>query len=436
MQEIKGKYVKDCKIYADTIEAEAMSTIYDICDNPAFKEQKIRIMPDCHQGKGIVIGFSSTLGDFVNPSHVGCDIGCTVSTMILNRHLNKEDYPLFEKRVRDNIPTGFDINKKSVIDEKDFFKFLRSGYSRAASQWGEMIDVPSINEKWVSDKLKGFRMDEGIFYKSLGTIGGGNHFMEYGETEDGMAAFTIHCGSRNFGLKVFKKWEAEAKRTPRNSSVYNVDEEIKKIKATVKDRTTWKKLIEDVHQHAKECNPSGYLSGERLKGYLNDMVFAQLYAAYNHIVIQNIIKNILLKFSLKPIDIITSTHNYIDFQDHIIRKGAIRAYEGEKMIIPFNMRDGLAICEGKSNEDWNCTAPHGAGRLLSRSKAKSTLNMKVFENEMKGIYSTSVCKSTLDESPMAYKDTDEIVNLINDTCKILYFIKPRINIKATEEVDE
>lgn len=433
MLEINGKYTKDCKVFTDNVEAEAIATIYDIVNNPAFKGAKIRIMPDVHQGKGIVIGFTSELCDFVNPSHVGCDIGCTISSMILNKPLNKEDFPLFEARVKKAIPSGFDINNKRVFDMKDFLLFLRKGYSRAVAQWGEMIEMPTISEDWISKKLKSFGMDEGVFYKSIGTLGGGNHFLEYGVSDDGnIAAFTIHCGSRNFGLKVFKKWESEAKRTPRTSSIYNVDEEIKKIKATVSDRKSWKELIAKVKEHAKECNPSGYLSGENFKGYLNDMVFAQLYASYNHKIIQQTVSDILLKFAIKPTEIITSVHNYIDFEDHIIRKGSIRAYKGEKMIIPFNMRDGLAICEGKSNDEWNCSAPHGAGRILSRSKAKSSLSMDEFKETMKNVYSTTVCKATLDESPMAYKDTEEIISLIEPTCEILYFIRPLINIKATE----
>ena len=184
-----------------------------------------------------------------------------------------------------------------------------------------------------------------------------------------------------------------------------------------------------------EGHIAGYLSGEKLKGYLCDMVFCQLYAQYNHKTVQDIVKKILLKYGIKVVDTIMTTHNYIDLEDHVLRKSAIRAYKGETILVPFNMRDGIAVCEGKSNSEWLNSCAHGAGRRMSRSKAKANISMDEFKTSMEGIYSTTVCQGTIDESPMAYKDTNEIANLIQETCEIKYMMKPKINIKATDEVD-
>lgn len=436
MIEIKGKYCKDCVVFTDNIEPEALSMVYNLCECPAFKDAHIRIMPDVHAGKGITIGFSCPVGDFVDPTHIGVDIGCQMTSMELNKCLSKDDYVLFEQRIKNLIPTGFEINTKRVFDEKDFYKFMTKEYNKARSSWAEMIpEIGRIDEKYLTALCKRVNMDLGTFLKSIGSLGGGNHFIEYGETDDGRAFFTVHCGSRNFGVKVCNYWSKIAKRTPRTSSIYNVDEEIKKLKATEPDRKKWHSAIEAIKEHAKTCNPQGYLSGENLKGYLSDMVIATAYAKYNHKMIMDMVSKVLQKFAIKEIDRIVSVHNYIDFSDHIIRKGAIRSYEGEKMIIPFNMRDGIAICEGKSNEDWNCTAPHGAGRIMSRSAAKKNVSLEDFKESMKDVYSTSVCEGTLDESPMVYKPMQEIVDLIQPTANILFFIRPRINIKATDGED-
>lgn len=437
MEELFGKYSKDCKIFAETIESEARAQVYGMLESPAFKDIKVRMMPDMHAGKNCCIGTSYPIGNFVDPNHVGVDIGCRMTAIELSKPVNTDDYVLFEHRIRELIPTGFDIHKKAVFNEKEFYKFLNKEYNKARSSWPEMIeDVGRIDEKYITSLCKRVNMDLGTFYKSIATCGSGNHYMEYGETNDGRAFFTVHCGSRNFGVKVCNYWAKIAKRTPRTSSLYNVDEEIKKIKATVTDRKLWHGLIEEAKEKAKTINPQGYLSGDNLKGYLSDMVIATAYAAYNHHMIMELIKKILLKFGIKEIDRIESVHNYIDFNDHILRKGAIRAYVGERMIIPFNMRDGVAICEGKSNDDWNCTAPHGAGRIMSRAAARKNVDVKEFEKSMEGIYSTCVGKGTLDESPMVYKPMDEILRLIEPTAKVLFLIKPKINIKAKDTMED
>lgn len=449
MLEIKGDFCKDIKVFTDNVEESALSTIYRIADSRAFDGKKVRIMPDCHDGKGIVIGFSCPIDiekDFVNPEHVGCDIGCTVSAVFFDKPIPSDKIKEFEHKVRKAIPFGFNINEKSKVDIKRIIKAFNKSLGRLYAAYPQFAETHYMEfkqeqdlEKW----CKKFNMDYGVFLKSIATIGGGNHYLEL----DGNQALTktcvcVHCGSRNLGLKVFAYWNRIA------SSMCVTKDEMKeltkKVKAANKDK---KKLAEELKAAKAECLKDRlpqYLNGEYLKGYLVDVLLAQTYARLNHEVIHEQVAEIYRKLSNggKAIDEIYTTHNYIDYDFKalsgstrmMIRKGAIRAYEGERMIIPFNMRDGIAICEGKSNEDWNFTAPHGAGRQMSRSKAKATLNVDTFKKEMSdaNIYTTTADASTLDEAPSAYKPKDEIVKLIEPTANILYFMKPLMNIKAAE----
>lgn len=404
MIELTGKYTT-AKIFADTIEADVYGQVYDIINCPAFANQTVVCMPDVHVGKSGPCGLVATLGDYVNPNHVGVDIGCRVSMIILDKCLPKEKYAEFERRLRNTIPTGFNINKKTVFEEKEFYKFLTNGFNRYRNYWPEMlIDLPNkVDEKWISSVCKRIGIDEGIFYHSIMSIGGGNHYEEYGETEDGtIAGFSVHCGSRNFGVKICNYWVNKSKRNSLSK---------------------------------KEGYIEGYLTGDNMKGYLMDMCFGELYSEWNHKCILDKVSELLRKYNIKVIKNITSTHNFIDLHDHILRKSAIRAYEGEEMLVPFNMRDGIAICEGLSNSEWLNSCAHGAGRKMSRSKAKQNISMEEYEESMMNVYSTTVCKGTIDESPMAYKDTDEIKNLITDTCVIKHMMIPKINIKAADGGD-
>lgn len=434
MLELKGKYNKDCKVFTDNIEEEALSTIHSLLNHPNFADVPIRIMPDCHEGRSIVIGFSAPITKAVNPSHVGVDISCMIDTYILDRKINPDDYAIIEHRIRKEIPFGFSINDSRQFEMKEFIKFIKSFYDKQRATWPEMISDFDISERGISEWLKRIHMDEGIFYKSIGSVGGGNHFIEFGNVDgQDVSAFTIHCGSRNLGVKVCSYWSAVAQNPTALKMKYKM--ELHNLKRYCTNKRELPEKIKELKAKLDSdmslCN--GYLTGCDMKGYITDMVIASAYAHFNHRVIARKIEDILLKVNqAKVTERIVSVHNYIDFEDHMIRKGAIRSYKGEKMVIPFNMRDGLAICEGKSNEDWNFTAPHGAGRKLSRSKAKETLNLDRFKSQMKDIYSTSVCKGTIDEAPDAYKDTQEIIELINDTCEILYFIRPIINLKATD----
>lgn len=429
--EIQGKYTS-AKIFAETIEDEALAQCYDLINHPAFENARVRWMSDIHRGKSVNIGTTAELTDYVNPSHVGCDIGCSVTSIFYDKVLDPKDYALAEHRVKEAIPMGFNINESRQFECKEFYKFLNSRMSNARSCWSDMVYKVKVDEKYITNMLRRIGMDEGVFYKSISTLGSGNHFCEYGESWEGNGVWTIHTGSRNFGQKVFKYWDTVSKRP---SPKKNLDKEIAQIrKKYANNREMIGEAIKQLkNQSTEERKFIGYLSGEDMKGYLTDVFFCQAYAAWNHEIIKRKISEIMLKFGLKETNVIQSVHNYINPYDHIIRKGAIAAHEGDFMIIPFNMRDGLAICVGKGNPDWNYSAPHGAGRIMSRGKAKSQISLEDFQKSMEGIYTTSVNEGTIDESPMVYKNMDEIVRLIEPTCKILGFVRPKINIKAGGE---
>lgn len=374
--------------------------IYHFLDHPMFEGSKIRIMPDVHAGKDIVVGFTVPFTDHVNPDHVGGDIGCSVSTAITDLPVNEADYPAIEKTIRENVKFGMTIHEKSVYDVKQLYKHLQTRLGEARQQWPEMVNNMDVTEKGITAFLKRIDMSEHMFYHSIGTVGGGNHFVEVGVTPEGNYAFTAHCGSRNLGQKVWKYWKIEACKLADSAK--------------------------------------GYLTGEAMRGYITDMVISQAYAEYNHMVIDRLVMEAIVSSSGKKADIteqIYTTHNYIDFGMKMLRKGAVAAPEGKKLVIPFNMRDGLIIARGKGNDDWNQSAPHGAGRLLSRADAKELIALDEYRESMKGIYSTSVGTGTIDESPMAYKDPKEILRLIEDTVEVEYFIRPVINLKATNSYD-
>ena len=400
MLQLKGKYCKDCKIFTDNIEQEALSMVYHFLDNPMFEGAKIRIMPDVHAGKDIVVGFTVPFTDHVNPDHVGGDIGCSVSTAMTDMPIHPDDYPMIERCIRENVKFGMSIQDKPVYPTTDLYKHLQLRLQQARQQWPEMVGAMDVSERGITSTLKRIDQKEQMFYNSIGTVGGGNHFVEVGVAPDGNYAFTVHCGSRNLGQKVWKYWKNESGK---QSGVMN-----------------------------------GFLFEDAMKGYITDMVVAQAYAEFNHMVIDRLVLDAICKGSGKKAHIVEqiyTTHNYIDFSMKMMRKGAVAAPVGRKLVIPFNMRDGLIVARGKGNEDWNQSAPHGAGRLLSRSDAKELIDLDEYRESMKGIYSTSVGTGTIDESPMAYKDPKEILRLIEDTVEVEYFIRPVINLKATNSYD-
>ena len=437
MLEIKGKYTS-AKIFAETYEEDVISSVYDMCNSPAFEGVQIRMVPDCHTGKNCCIGATYPIGNFLNPNHIGVDIGCLLSVHKLSQPIKQEDYELIEFRIKQAIPMGFKINEHCVVDEKKLYKFLNSEYNKARSAAPHLVnEIDRIDEKFISKMCSRIGMDLGIWYKSLGSVGGGNHFVEIDVNNDENCYYlTLHFGSRNFGVKVCNYWAKIASNPKVDKEALR--SEIERIKSECTDRHLLKDLIAKAKDDAKSKNPNGFLSGENMRGYISDMIIAQAYARFNHMTVADRIFDILHKFgNIKCEESIYTTHNYIDVaREHpMVRKGAISAYEGEIVIIPMNMAYGTFICRGKGNADWNYSAPHGAGRIMSRSAAKSKISMEDFKKSMEGVYSTTVCKETLDESPMSYKDPEEIRRLIEPTVDIIKRIKPIINIKAADGED-
>lgn len=397
---VEGK-TASAEIFTDNIEAPALDWLKELCDHPAMEKIPIVQMPDVHAGNICNVGTAYPIGMYVNPDHVGVDIGCTISMHRLSVTVNPEDFPILDHRIREAIPMGTEICAKNSLNEKELFCFLNSQYQKARSAAPDLInEVSRIDARFITDFCRRIKLQEGIFYKSLGSLGGGNHFIEYGEDQaSGEGWLTIHCGSRNLGVKVANHWH-------------------------------------NIAQNPKRAKYIGFLWGDALKGYLSDMVIAQAYAIYNHQIIRDRIFAILRKLcKVKCMESIFTSHNYISVTDErpMLRKGAIDASEGRKVVIPFNMRDGIAVCVGKGNLRWLNTAPHGAGRIMSRTQAKKQISLAEFRQTMSGVFSTSICEGTLDESPMAYKPTEEILELIKPTVEIISMIKPKLNIKDNGE---
>ena len=395
---ISGQYTT-AEIFTENIEDAALQWVREQCDHPAFEGVRILQMPDVHAGNACNVGTVYRIGSYVNPDHVGVDIGCTISMHRLSAAMNPDDFVLLDHRIRETVPMGTEICSKNSINEKDLFRFLNSRYQKARSAAPDLInEAPRIDARFISDFCRRIKLQEGIFYKSIGTLGGGNHFIEYGEDRKSREDWlTIHCGSRNLGVKVANHWH-------------------------------------NIANNPKRAQYIGYLWGDALKGYLSDMIIAQAYAIFNHDTIRDRIFAILKKLcKAKCTESIYTTHNYISVTDEypMLRKGAIEASEGRKVCIPFNMRDGIAICRGKGNEQWLDSAPHGAGRRVSRNQARKLIPLSEYEASMSGIFSTSVCAETLDESPQAYKSSEEILSLITPTVDVISFVKPKFNIKDT-----
>ena len=413
--------MRDLKIFTDNIEQEAIDQINVLLEQPAFADCKVRIMPDVHAGAGCVIGFTADLGDKVIPNIVGVDIGCGMFTVELGRidtgingktdssivnYVTDIDYEKLDNVIRTCIPSG-----RNVHEEINYI-------------------FPELKNLRCYNKLKNIDWLE----RSMGTLGGGNHFIEIDEGFEGRKYLVIHTGSRNLGKQVADYYQnlAIELMIGRDKLAYERDRLIaeykdqgrsSEIQDAIKElRNTWRKKTSDIPKEL--C----YLTGKYRDDYIYDMKICQRFAKQNRLMIA---LKIMLSMGWYSIDLFETVHNYID-ESNMIRKGAISAKKGEKVLIPINMRDGSLLCVGKGNEDWNCSAPHGAGRIMSRSKARESISMESFRESMTGIYTTSVCESTIDESPMAYKPMNEIINNIKDTVDILDVLKPVYNFKASE----
>lgn len=398
--------MKDLKIFTDNIEQQAIEQINELLDQEAFKNSKIRIMPDVHAGKGCVIGFTGNLGDKVIPNIVGVDIGCGMLCVKLGKvdiDLEKLDYI-----IREYIPSGMNVREVPV---KHAFAYLNNLIC------GEEL---KNKDNWLT--------------KSLGTLGGGNHFIELDYDSEDNKYLVIHTGSRNLGKQVAEIYQEKAIKYCSYEKEMKTEKQniIKEYKEQGREREIQDKLIEISRKYeGKTKLPKDlcYLEGKLREDYLHDMKVCQDFAVHNRRYIASVIVE---QMHIMHDEWFESIHNYIDFKDNIVRKGAISAKKGELVIIPMNMRDGCIIGVGKGNDDWNQSAPHGAGRIMSRMKARESIDMNDYIKSMDGIYSTSINEDTIDESPMVYKPMKEIIENIGDTVEIVNIIRPLYNFKASE----
>lgn len=395
---ITGKH-NSAKIFTEVIEETAKEQIKALCDNAAFEKSKIRIMPDVHAGAGCTIGTTMTISDKVVPNMVGVDIGCGIELVRLNE--KNIDFEKLDKLIYERIPSG--MERRST-----------------AHSMGKEIDLGALKCSASVDTKLG--------YRSIGTLGGGNHFIEVDEDDGGNLYLAVHSGSRHLGLEVAEFYQKQAYDSRRRAENERIKAEIEKMKSSGKARN----IAEEYEKlrRKSEINPdTAYADGELFKDYIHDMKIVQQFAALNR---RAIVAEITEGMGFGVADAFTTVHNYIDTDKMILRKGAVSAQKKQRLLIPINMRDGSLVCEGKGNPDWNFSAPHGAGRLLSRKKATETLKLAEYKKQMEGIYTTSVCKGTLDESPMAYKKIEDIINNIQPTVTVLKRIRPVYNFKASK----
>ncbi len=401
MIEVIGNF-NSAKIFTQNIEESAISQIKLLCDQEFTKDSKIRIMPDVHSGMGCTIGTTMTITDKVVPNLVGVDIGCGMETIkIKNKHIELQK---LDKLIYEQIPSGYNIRKKE-------------------HKFNDDIDLEELK------CIEHVHLDRAR--KSIGTLGGGNHFIEANKDSEDNIYIVVHSGSRHLGTEVATYYQNEGYKQLNGNTKKDVDKLIEYYKFHGKEKEI-QSAIKELKSQIQTDIPKtlAYVTGSLFDDYIFDMKLVQQFAILNRKAIMN---EIIKGMKLDVVEEFTTIHNYIDTDNMILRKGAVSAKEGEKLLIPINMKDGSLICIGKGNEDWNFSAPHGAGRLMSRTVAKNSFTVSEFKKVMKGIYTTSVSKETLDECPMAYKNMDDIVNNINDTAEIIDIIKPIYNFKAGEE---
>lgn len=400
MIELQGKY-NSAKVFTDIIDSASIAQIIELCSQEFTVGEKIRMMPDVHAGMGCVIGTTMTVTDRIVPNLVGVDIGCGMETVrIKEKHIELSQ---LDKLIYSKIPSGFAIRS-------------------TPNKLNEEIDLCSLK---CADKIDLRRAE-----RSLGSLGGGNHFIEADKGESGIY-IVIHSGCRHLGVEVAKYYQEEGYRQLNHAGDDAVKELIESLKSQGRQteiRRELKKL--ENTKRTKIPKHLAYVSGQLFKDYIHDMKIVQKYAVLNR---KAMMDEIIKGMKLTVEEQFTTIHNYIDTDNMILRKGSVSAQAGEKLIIPINMRDGSLICIGKGNPDWNFSAPHGAGRLMSRGEAKQSFTVSEFKKQMSGIYTTSVGKGTLDECPMAYKGMNDILDNIGGTADIYEIIKPIYNFKAGAE---
>jgi len=399
MIRIQGKH-NEAVCYTSILEETAAEQIRQVCDQEVFADCKIRIMPDVHAGKGCTIGTTMTIHDKIVPGMVGVDIGCGMETVRLRE--KEIDFAKLDAVIREHIPAGKSVrNFKHPLCAEIHLEELRCA------------DQADLNRA----------------YLSIGSLGGGNHFIEVDRDDEDNLYLVVHSGSRYLGTQVagwYQRagWEALCRK------LRSTQEVVAQLKAEGREQEI-EAVLASTRAERQPAVPKdlAYVEGELFEDYIHDMRITQRFAALNR---KAMVSVILEKMNLHAVEQFTTIHNYIDTEHMILRKGSVSAMAGEKLLIPINMRDGSLICIGKGNPEWNCSAPHGAGRLMSRSEASKTLSMEQYRQEMAGIFTTSVDVSTLDESPMAYKPIEEIKAQIVSTAEIVCQIRPVYNFKAGE----
>ena len=400
--EIKGK-VNTAICYAKVVEEEAIEQIRRMCDYPMTEGSEIRIMPDVHAGKGCTIGTTMTVKDKVVPNVVGVDIGCGMYTVNLGK--SDIDFARMDEAAH-YIPSGMNVWE----GRKEHFDLTGLACYR------ELKDAKRLE-------------------RSLGTLGGGNHFIEIDEAADGTRYLIIHSGSRNLGKQVAEHYQNLAVKLDRGYDRYfEQREEIIRTYKEMGRKNEIEGALKQLHFTVYESEPSMpedlcYLSGRYLADYLHDVEICQAFAKRSR---EKMAEIILERTGMRAVEGFHTIHNYIDTEEMILRKGAIAAHNGEKVLIPINMRDGSVLAVGKGNAEWNYSAPHGAGRIMSRAKAKSTLTLTDYRKTMEGVYTTSVNEHTLDEAPMAYKSLADIIDVIRESVDIIDVMKPIYNFKASD----
>jgi len=396
---IQGKF-GEAKIFTDNIEPEAITDIYKILNSPVAINANMRIMPDVHKGMSFPIGTTMKITDKVIPNGVSVDIGCGMLVQTLkDSHI---ELGKLDKVIHANVPAGFSIHKK-------------------AHRWADDTRIQELRCKAELPNMPKFHL-------AIGTLGGGNHFIEVNKDETGQLFLVIHTGSRNLGKQIadyYQQKAYDAMKSKRASDLAEILDNLKKngrvdeIDAAIK------------YFHSNNPEPDkamAYCEGELMQDYLHDMAIAQEYASLNRKAIADIIQ---CGMRWKVEGEFETIHNYIDMDTKILRKGAVRAEKGEILIVPMNMAWGSVIAVGKGNPDWNESCAHGSGRKMSRKKAKESVSMDDYLNSMNGIYTTCVDKSTIDESPMAYKNPEEVLENLKDTIEVVNRIVPVYNFKAS-----
>ena len=400
MVTIQGLY-NTAVCYTPELEELAANQIKAVCAQAEFAGCKIRIMPDVHAGKDCTIGTTMTIHDKIVPGMVGVDIGCGMETVELAEH--EIDFDKLDDLIRKEIPYGREV--------RDTLHALNAEIDLTQLRCADQVNLNRA-------------------MRSIGTLGGGNHFIEVDRSEDGRLFLIVHSGSRHLGTEVAEYYQNEGRRALWGGANYQVQEVIAQLKAEGRFKEIQKTISALRTEHELSIPKDlAYVEGKLFEDYIHDMKITQQFAMLNR---KAMVDVIMMGMGFTAVESFTTIHNYIDTDAMILRKGSVSARAGEKLLIPINMRDGSLICVGKGNQAWNCSAPHGAGRLMSRRAAFNVLSMEEFKREMEGIYTTCVLPDTLDESPMVYKNMDEIVDQSGPTAEIVERIRPVYNFKAAD----